>query len=247
MRRADRLFDIIQILRTATAPLTAAALAAELEVTTRTVYRDIATLQARRIPIEGAPGIGYVLQRGFDLPPLMFTAEEIDAIAVGARLLSRTGDVGLQRAAESVLSKVTVILPKTLREHLAEAPFYVSTHGASASPVVDLVEIRGAIREQHKMRITYSDEKGDRTRRVIWPFAVAYYVEATLICAWCELRNDYRHFRVDRIIAAKRMGERYSADAGQLMAQWLTLRTPALAASQRASPAEAPQQRRQRL
>lgn len=231
MRRADRLFDIIQILRAARAPLTASRLAVELSVTARTIYRDVATLQARRIPIEGAPGIGYVLRRGFDLPPLMFTAEEIDAIAVGVRLLSRTGDVGLQRAAERVLSKVTVILPGPLRDHLAAAPFYVSTHGASASPIVDLTEIRGAIRDRHKMRITYSDEKGDRTRRVIWPFAVAYYVEATLICAWCELRNDYRHFRVDRILAAKRMDERYSARAGQLMAQWLAVRTPERAAS----------------
>lgn len=231
MRRADRLFDIIQILRVATAPQTAAALAAELEVTTRTVYRDIATLQARRIPIEGAPGIGYVLRRGFDLPPLMFTPEEIDAITVGARLLSRTGDVGLQRAAASVLSKVTVILPETLRDHLTAAPFYVSTHGASASPVVDLAEIRGAIRDQRKMHITYSDEKGDRTHRVIWPFAVAYYVEATLICAWCELRNDYRHFRIDRIVAAKTMNQRYSDHPGRLMAQWLAMRTSARAAS----------------
>jgi predicted DNA-binding transcriptional regulator YafY len=225
LRRADRLFDIIQVLRVAAAPLTAAALAAELEVTTRTIYRDIATLQARRVPIEGAPGIGYVLRRGFDLPPLMFTTEEVDAIIVGARLLSRTGDVGLQRAANSVLSKVTVILPKTLRNHLASAPFYVSTHGASVSPAVDLGEIRGAIRDLRKMRITYADEKGDCTRRVIWPFALAYYVEATLICAWCELRNDYRHFRVDRIIASQHMDQRYSDCAGRLMAQWLAMRT----------------------
>jgi len=99
MRRADRLFDIIQRLRTARGPMTAAALVEELEVTVRTVYRDVATLQARRVPIEGAAGIGYVLRRGFDLPPLMFTIEEIEAIAVGARLVSRTGDPGLQDAA----------------------------------------------------------------------------------------------------------------------------------------------------
>ena len=127
MRRADRLFDIIQRLRTASRPMTAAALADELEVTLRTVYRDIATLQARRVPIDGAAGIGYVLRRGFDLPPLMFTAEEIEAIAVGARLVSRTGDPGLQDAAESVLSKVTVVLPEALRMQLVSAPVYVSS------------------------------------------------------------------------------------------------------------------------
>src|SRR3954452_19093836 len=108
MRRSDRLFDIIQRLRTARGPMTAAALAEELEVTVRTVYRDIATLQARRVPIEGAAGIGYVLRRGFALPPLMFPLEEVEAIVVGARMLSRTGDASLQDAAESVLSKVTV-------------------------------------------------------------------------------------------------------------------------------------------
>src|SRR5690242_21312379 len=112
MRRADRLFDVIQTLRAAKAPVTAAVLAAGLEVTVRTVYRDVAALQARRVPIEGAPGIGYVLRKGFDLPPLMFTLEEVEAIAVATRLMRRTGDAGLQQAAESVLSKITVILPQ---------------------------------------------------------------------------------------------------------------------------------------
>src|SRR6202030_443403 len=119
MRRADRLFDIVQTLRAAGAPLTAAAMAEKLEVTVRTIYRDIADLQASRVPIEGAPGIGYVLRRGFDLPPLMFTLEEIEAIAVGSRLVSRTGDPSLQSAADSVLSKVTVVLPEALRAQLA--------------------------------------------------------------------------------------------------------------------------------
>src|SRR5580698_4694679 len=112
MRRADRLFDIIQVLRGATGPVTAASLAEQLEVTVRTVYRDVATLQARRVPIDGAPGIGYLLRRGFDLPPLMFTSDEIDAIAVGARLVRRIRDPKLQQAAERVLAKVTEVLPR---------------------------------------------------------------------------------------------------------------------------------------
>src|ERR1700761_3266599 len=113
-RRADRLFDIIQTLRAAVAPLTAGALAEQLEVTARRVYRDIAALQASRVPIEGAAGIGYVLRRGFDLPPLMFTADEIDAIAVGARLVRRLRDPGLQEAADSVLAKIATVLPDRL-------------------------------------------------------------------------------------------------------------------------------------
>src|SRR5215472_16200557 len=136
MRRADRLFDIIRILRAAPRPVTAASLADELEVTTRTVYRDVATLQARRVPIEGAAGLGYMLRRGFDLPPLMFTSEEIEAIVVGAKMVSRTGDLSLQDAAERVLSKVTTVLPETLREELASAPIFVSPKGAPVPEAV---------------------------------------------------------------------------------------------------------------
>src|ERR1700749_2241048 len=130
MRRSDRLFDIIQRLRTARGPTTAAVLAEELEGTVRTVYREVATLQARSVPMEGAPGLGYMLRRGFDLPPLMFTAEEVEAIAVGARLVARTGDPSLQEAAENVLSKVTVVLPDALRAQLATTPIFVSSSGA---------------------------------------------------------------------------------------------------------------------
>src|SRR6185369_12686923 len=126
MRRADRLFELIQILRGAKAPITAAMLAERLEVTTRTVYRDVATLQARRVPIEGAAGIGYVLRRGFDLPPLMFTADEIDAIAVGAGMVRRLRDPGLEAAARSVLAKVAAVVPDPLRAGVTAAPFFVS-------------------------------------------------------------------------------------------------------------------------
>jgi predicted DNA-binding transcriptional regulator YafY len=220
MRRADRLFDIIQMLRTAKAPLTAAAIAVELEVTTRTVYRDVATLQARRVPIEGAPGLGYVLRRGFDLPPLMFTTEEIEAITVGVRLLRRTGDVGLQDAAESVLSKIAVVLPEALRTSLG-APLFVSDRGAPRPEVADLSVIRAAIREERKLGIAYTDEQGRATERIIWPIAVAYYVEATLVSAWCELRNDFRHFRSDRIRALTVLEHSVPVPARKLKAQWL--------------------------
>ena len=224
MRRSDRLFDIIQRLRTARGPTTAAALAEELEVTVRTVYRDVATLQARRVPIEGAPGIGYMLRRGFDLPPLMFTTEEIEAIVVGARLVARTGDPSLHDAAESVLSKVTVVLPDALRAQLAAAPFFVSSSGAPVPESVDLSTVRQAIRDERKLDIRYVDEKSTCSQRTIWPIAVAYYVQATLIGAWCELRQDYRHFRADRITALTVLDERYPSDNGRLMAEWLALR-----------------------
>src|SRR5262245_11740703 len=136
------------------------------------------TLQARRVPIEGAAGVGYVLRHGFDLPPLMFTTEDIEAIAVAMRMLRRTGDVGLQAAAETVLSKVTVALPDALRAHLTEPPVFVSRHGAPTPLVADLAAIRAAIRGERKLRVAYGDEKGACTERTIWPFAIAYFAEA---------------------------------------------------------------------
>jgi len=133
MRRADRLFDIIQTLRAAAHPLTAAAIAEKLEVTVRTIYGDIAALQASRVPIEGAPGLGYVLRRGFDLPPLMFTLEETDAIAIGVRLLRRLRDPKLQKAAESVLAKLAAVVPRELQSQLVAAPLFVSEGSARRS------------------------------------------------------------------------------------------------------------------
>jgi predicted DNA-binding transcriptional regulator YafY len=225
VRRADRLFDIIQTLRVAKHPMTAAAIAGRLEVTVRTVYRDIAALQASRIPIEGAAGIGYVLRRGFDLPPLMFTADELDAINVGVRLVRRLRDPGLQDAADSVLAKITTILPDALRRGVDQAPFYVSAGNAEAPTGIDLSDVRYAIRETRKLRVTYSDAAGQRSNRTIWPIAMAYYVDATVIGAWCELRADYRHFRVERIVTSTLLDETFPTDGGKLMEGWLAQRS----------------------
>ena len=223
MRRSDRLFDIIQRLRTASGPVTAATLAADLEVTPRTVYRDIATLQARRVPIEGAAGVGYLLRKGFDLPPLMFTIDEVEAIAVGARLVRRLRDPKLQESAESVLAKVTVVLPERLRSHLSATPIYVSPGVTAEAEGADLAEVRAAIRDSRKLYIAYADEKGRRTHRTIWPIAMAYYVDVTLVGAWCELRADYRNFRVERIQSSKVLDEHFNQDGGRLFAEWSAL------------------------
>src|SRR6185436_2206156 len=223
MPRSDRLFDIIQRLRTASGPTTAAALAADLEVTPRTVYRDIATLQARRVPIEGAAGVGYVLRRGFDLPPLMFTIDEVEAIAVGARLVGRLKDPALQEAANAVLAKVSVVVPERLRPHIADTHVYVSPGMAPEAEGADLAEVRAAIRDSFKLYIAYADERGRRTNRVIWPIAMAYYVDVTLIGAWCELRSDYRNFRVERIQSTKVLDEPFDQDGGRLFREWSAL------------------------
>jgi predicted DNA-binding transcriptional regulator YafY len=223
MRRADRLFDIIRLLRAARRPMTAAALADELEVTARTVYRDIATLQARRVPIEGAAGVGYVLRPGFDLPPLMFTAEELEAVALGVRLVRRMRDAKLQAAADSVLTKVLGALPEALRGQIDEPRFYVSAGNTPPAEGLDQAAGRRAIRETRKMHIAYVDQNGTRSERVIWPLAMAYYVDATLIGAWCELRSDFRNFRVDRIAEAEVLEERFPAENGRLLARWFAL------------------------
>jgi predicted DNA-binding transcriptional regulator YafY len=223
VRRADRLFDILQALRVAAKPMTAATIAERLEVTVRTIYRDIADLQASRVPIEGAPGIGYVLRRGFDLPPLMFTADEVDAIAVGARLVRRLRDPGLQDAAERVLEKVTTVLPETHRSQILAAPFFVSDGDAETPTGIDLADVRLAIRETRKLRITYTDQQARQTERIVWPVAMAYYVDVTLLGAWCELRADFRHFRVERIVSSALLEERFPTDNGRLMEQWFAL------------------------
>jgi predicted DNA-binding transcriptional regulator YafY len=223
MRRADRLFDIIRILRAARRPVTAAALADQLEVTPRTVYRDIASLQGSRVPIEGEAGIGYVLRPGFDLPPLMFTAEELEAVALGVRLVRRTHDAKLQAAADSVLTKVLGALPDALRGRIDEPRFYVSDGNTPPAEGIDQAAARRAIRETRKLRIGYVDQNRRRSERVIWPLAMAYYVDATLIGAWCEMRKDFRNFRVDRIAFAEVLDERFPADNGRLLAQWFAL------------------------
>ncbi len=199
MSRAARLLDIIQILRDAHTPLRAHDLADELEVHARTIYRDIATLKARRVPIDGAAGLGYILRPGYELPPLAFTPDEMESIVVGAKLIRRTGDAELQRAAQSVVLKIKAVTSGNLDRQLADDAFFVSDFGTPRSNLIDMAKVRRAIRDQKKIRIRYVDEHDARSERVVQPVGVAYYVEVTLIHAWCELREDYRHFRTDRI------------------------------------------------
>jgi predicted DNA-binding transcriptional regulator YafY len=175
------------------------------------------------VPIEGAAGVGYVLRKGFDLPPLMFTIDEVEAIAVGARLVKRLKDPALQQAADAVLAKVSVVVPERLRPHIADAPVYVSPGMAAEAPGADLAEIRAAIRDSRKLYVGYADERGRRTNRVIWPIAMAYYVDATLVGAWCELRADYRNFRIERIQSSKVLRERFDQDGGRLFREWSAL------------------------
>ncbi|MEP0208015.1 MAG: YafY family protein [Paracoccaceae bacterium] len=210
------MFEIIQLLRSATKPLTAREIAEVVEVTQRTVYRDIASLQAMRVPIEGAAGVGYVMQRGYDLPPINFDIEEAEAISVGLSMISRTGDKGLERAAQRAVRKLSEATE-------VSKSLFSSSWGSEVPKNVDLSEIRDAIREEVKLRLRYQDVADSQTERTVQPIALIYYAEAIVIVAWCELREDFRHFRADRVLSSDRMSEKFTKTGEELRNQWSKL------------------------
>jgi predicted DNA-binding transcriptional regulator YafY len=221
MRRADRLFRIIQVLRRRRRPVTAQEIAEELEASVRTIYRDIAQLMADRVPIRGEAGMGYVLEGGFDMPPLMLTADEIEAAMLGAQWVMGRGDAALKRAASDLVAKIGAVIPEHLRPVLMEP----SASAAPALPdapedVIDMARVRTAIRTQGKIRLVYRDEKGVETSRIVWPIAVSYWERVRLLVAWCELRRGFRHFRTDRIAAYEFLEGRYPTARTRLMVQW---------------------------
>ncbi len=213
MRRTDRLFEIIQILRSEHKVVTANEIAARLEVSVRTIYRDIQTLQSMRTPIEGEAGVGYLMRQGYDLPPLNFNVEEIEAIVVGLSLVAQTGDKGLQRAAQQVSHKIDA-----LRGNLES--LQVSQRDALVPEAVDPEMIRAAIREERKLDLSYRDESGKASSRRILPLAIIYYVHAMLLVSWCELRGDFRHFRLDRVLACDAADDWFSGQGERLREQW---------------------------
>lgn len=220
MRRGDRLFDIIQLLRGARGPLSAAQLAARLEVSVRTVYRDVAALQASGVPVEGASGFGYVLGPGYDLPPLAFTPEECQTIAVALDLVRRTGDSGLAEAAARVRAKIGAVLPPAPGAMRRETPFFVWPQGAAVAPGVSLTRVREAIRTGRKVALDYVALDGAETRRIVWPLAIAYFAESTLLGTWCELRGAYRQFRADRIRGLTLLEEGFPVAQPGLIEGW---------------------------
>lgn len=199
MRKASRLFEIIQILRLAKKPVTAAEIAAQLEVTVRSIYRDIVELQAMRVPVEGGRGIGYILRPGFTLPPLMLTVEETEAIVLALALLERTGDTGLRQAAKQVNRKIAAAVPAPLAATFSTNALHAWGSIAPTPHAVDLALVRRAIRDEQKLSLDYRDELGRLTERMIRPIALIYYSQTANIVAWCELRQAIRNFRTDRV------------------------------------------------
>jgi len=222
MRRADRLFQLLQYLRGGRL-VTAATLAERLEVSERTVYRDIADLKASGVPIDGEAGVGYLMRDGYDLPPLMFSHDEIVALVAGARLIRAWGGAAMARAAEEALIKIETVLPDAERQRAYE----VQVH-AMAPEMTDAVRalidrIEQAIETRRRLALSYLDADGQQTERVIRPLGLWFWGKVWTAVAWCELREDFRMFRVDRIARMEDEGEPFRLERGKTLADFYRL------------------------
>jgi predicted DNA-binding transcriptional regulator YafY len=220
MRRADRLFQIIQILRRSTRPVTAAALAEELEVSKRTVYRDVADLVGQRVPIEGEAGLGYLIAADYDMPPLMLTPDEIEAVMLGAQWVAGRSDRALANAARDVIAKIGAVVPERLRPFIVEPSVGIKPTVPEPEESVDPSQLRAAIRNGRKLRLRYKSLAGEETERTVWPVMLGYAETTRMLVAWCELRQGFRHFRTDRLIEAATLDESIGLRHGELRRRW---------------------------
>lgn len=220
VRRADRLFEIIQLMRRK-APVRARDLGAALEVSERTIYRDIQDLIASGVPIEGEAGVGYVLRAGFDLPPLMFKEQEIEALVLGARIVESWADAELAAAASNVIAKVEAVIPDRLRDFMANTALLAPAHRYMEPIRFDLGRLRHALRGQLKVHFRYVDFAARETTRTVRPLSLAYFGPVWLLAAWCEMRNDFRTFRLDRIDEFDVLQDRYRMEPGKTLHDFL--------------------------
>jgi len=219
MSRSERLLDLIQCLRRHRWPVSGRTLADELGISIRTLYRDIATLQGQGAPIEGEAGLGYVLKPGFMLPPLMFSDEEIEAIVLGSRWVAKQPDRRLSAAAANALAKIAAVLPDDLREDLDASTLLVGPP-VEAIEGIDLGLVRQAIRNERKLAFLYRDAGGSASQRIVWPFALGFFDKVRVVVAWCEMRQDFRHFRADRISGLNTIDTRYPRRRLVLLKEW---------------------------
>ena len=220
MARSERLLTLLQALRRYRRPVTGAALAEETGVSLRTLYRDIASLQAQGAMIEGEAGLGYVLKPGFLLPPMMFSQEEIEALVLGSRWVARAAEPRLAAAGADAMAKIAAVLPDDMREEIDSATLLVGARRRDVEDKADLSAIRKAIRAERILEINYSDESGALSIRRVWPFALGYFEQIRIMAAWCELRQDFRHFRTDRIREMAVQEGRYPQRRAALMKAW---------------------------
>jgi predicted DNA-binding transcriptional regulator YafY len=220
VRRADRLFEIIQFMRRKDL-VRAKDLADALEVSERTIYRDIQDLAASGVPIEGEAGVGYVMKAGFDLPPLMFKEQEIEALVLGARIVESWADPELAAAASNVIAKVGAVIPDRLREYMANTALMAPPHHYMEAITFDVAELRRALRGQLKVFFRYRDASAEPSERTVRPLCLAYFGPVWLLSAWCELRDDFRTFRLDRIEGFAVQGDRFRAEPGKSLHDFL--------------------------
>ena len=220
MTRTERLLQLMQILRQHRYPVSGATLAAALGISLRSLYRDIATLQAQGAHIEGEAGVGYLLRPGFLLPPLMFSEEEVEALALGSQWVAKRGDGKLAEAARSALARIMAVLPPERVRELETTGLLVGP--GPEIPVADgvLETLREAIRRERKLRLCYRDADGRESERVVWPVALGYFEQVRMLAAWCELRQAFRHFRADRMVSAAVGEERYPGGRMRLVKAW---------------------------
>lgn len=221
MARSHRLFDLMQVLRRHRRTVSGEALAQELGVSLRTIRRDIATLQDMGADIDGEAGVGYILRPGFLLPPLSFTEEEIQALVIGAQWVSRQTDDTFALAVKNALAKINAVLPVDMRSALDDDFFYVGQRTKSSMPL-DLSQIRRALREQRKMRITLSLGHAPVDEQLVWPIMLGFIEAKRFIAAWCELDSTFRVIGMDDIASAEVLAERYSRNRHQLIKEWRT-------------------------
>lgn len=220
VRRADRLFQIVQHLR-ARRLTTAARLAALLEVSERTVYRDIRDLSLSGIPVRGEAGVGYSIDPSFELTALMFTREELEAVVVGLRMVRAFGGPSLRAAVQPALDKVALALPKGRREEMDRPQIYAPTANRH-SPVESTIDLlRGSIESRQLLELHYADDRGQDTHRLVRPLALHFWGTVWTMAAWCELRQGFRSFRVDRIAACRATGIRFEEEPGRTLADFL--------------------------
>lgn len=220
MRRADRLFEIIQILRRKKL-VRARDLAEKLEVSERTVYRDIRDLVGSGVPIEGEAGVGYVLRNGYDLPPLMFNEREIEALVLGARIVESWTDPEMADSAANVIAKIEAVVPEELRTHMAQTALLAPASHYAEPLSVDPRVLRGALRERRRLKFSYRDREERQTSRSVRPLALAFYGPVWLLVSWCELRQDFRCFRLDRIDGLEVLDETYRLERGKTLQDFL--------------------------
>ncbi|TPP06542.1 helix-turn-helix transcriptional regulator [Rhizobium glycinendophyticum] len=220
MSRSQRLLFLLQVLRRHRFPVSGATLAAETGVSLRTLYRDIATLQSEGADIEGEPGIGYVLRPGYMLPPLMFTREEIEALMLGFRFVEKRTDEAIAAAAHNALAKIDAVLPEDLRRDMAEVPLLVGPGAPLANERIDLQMLRQALRNERPLLLAYRDQHGKVSSRAVWPCALTFFDGVRVLVAWCTLREDFRHFRTDRIESATAGETRYPKRRSALLKAW---------------------------